>query len=68
MHISSWRWQAMKSHKSQHTTSKHAKKASLKKLSKYIDEEVTVIHENLEELIAAHRFREDAQPRAVLGP
>jgi hypothetical protein len=42
----------MKNHKSQHTTPKHGKKASLKKLSSYIDEEVTLIHENLEDLKA----------------
>jgi hypothetical protein len=43
---------SMKSHKSQHTTPKRGKKASLKKLSSYIDEEVTLIHENLEDLKA----------------
>lgn len=42
----------MKSHKSGHTSPKHGKKASLKKLSNYIDKEVTLIHENLEDLKA----------------
>lgn len=40
----------MKNHKSQRTPHKSEKKVSLKKLSKYIDKEVTLIHENLEEL------------------
>jgi hypothetical protein len=48
---------SMKSNKSEGTTPKHGKKASLKKLSTYIDEEVTLIHEDLEDLkdfIAEH--------------
>jgi hypothetical protein len=40
----------MKSHKSQRASHKSDKKVTLKKLSKYIDKEVTLIHENLEEL------------------
>jgi hypothetical protein len=50
--ISSWSTIPMKSHKSGHTTPKHGKKASLKKLGNYIDKEVTLIHEDLEDLKA----------------
>jgi hypothetical protein len=40
----------MKSQRSQHPAHKTGKKASIKKLNRYIDKEVTLIHENLEEL------------------
>jgi hypothetical protein len=40
----------MKHHKPQGTASKGKKKASMKAFKKYIDNEVTLIHEDLEEL------------------
>ncbi|MBN1131208.1 MAG: hypothetical protein JXA71_19615 [Chitinispirillaceae bacterium] len=40
----------MKSNKSHHAAPKSGRKASLKKLGRYIDKEVTLIHENLEDL------------------
>jgi hypothetical protein len=40
----------MKSNKQHQTPTKSGRKTSLKKLNKYIDKEVTLIHKNLEEL------------------